>query len=503
MNTYIKTIALEGIATKEIDVEVHIANGLPSFNIVGMAEKSVSESKERLRAAFSSIGLGIPAKRITINLSPANIIKEGNHFDLPIAIALLSAMEIIEVENISEFIALGEISLNGTIKPCKGTFAAAIHAIKNSKGLIFPQKQSQDIEWIESIEALPAKHLQDIIAHFTGKGSLNLLTKGMQHQIQVKHYTDFAHIKGQENAKYGAIIAAAGGHNMLMVGPPGSGKSMIASAISSILPKPTSEEILEMSLIKSIVGKEDFSAISYQRPFRSPHHSSSSVALVGGGKKIMPGEITLAHGGVLFLDELPEFNKNVLETLRQPMENKEITIARANGHINFPARFQLIAAMNPCKCGHVNDPEKSCSKAPLCASEYQSKLSGPLLDRIDMIIHVPLIKVQEIEETKTSQPSHEILKIVENARNIQAKRFENIKGVYSNSDATTEIIEKIFALETKAKEALLRATEVMRLSTRTYYRLQRVARTIADIQNSTSIKKEHIASAISFKQNLI
>ena len=389
MLSRVYTVSFQGIEVLPVRVEVQIANGLPSFTIVGLADKAVAESRERVRSALSGLGLSLPPKRITVNLAPANIVKEGSHFDLPIALGLLSAMEIIPERSVSSFTIMGELGLDGTISGVTGILPAAIFANSLNQGFICPFSQGSEAAWSGISNILAASSLLELINHFKGLCTLPYPEK-LSPEVNTS-FLDIKDIKGQESAKRALEIAAAGGHNLLLIGPPGAGKSMLASRLPSLLPALTSKEILEVSMIHSIAGMIKEGRLVSNRPYRSPHHSASMVSLVGGGNKAKPGEVSLAHKGVLFLDELPEFQRSALEALRQPLETGSISISRANLHVSYPAKFQLVAAMNPCRCGYLGTPGQECSRAPKCGEEYQSNISGPLLDRIDMHIEVPSV----------------------------------------------------------------------------------------------------------------
>ncbi len=428
MIVHLGSLTFSGIDIIDVDVQVQISPGIPNFTIVGLADKTIGESKERVRAALSSIGLALPAQKILINLAPADLVKEGSHFDLAIACAILSSMKILPAEEIQEYLVIGELSLDGSILPVSGALPAAIGALARNKGLICSKSNGQEAAWSGNNNILVAGNLIELVNHF--KGSQILSSPELEIDTTIINYPNFKDIKGQKAAKRALEIAASSGHNLLMLGPPGTGKSMLAQCIPGILPKMQPEEILECSTIASVAGKLANGKISRARPFRTPHHSCSIAAMVGGGvgKRVKPGEISLAHNGVLFLDELPEFPPNVIESLRQPIETGEILIARANSHIKYPANFQLIAAMNPCKCGYLSDPHKACSKAPKCGSDYQMRISGPIMDRFDLHIEVGSIDSYNYDliEDDTEEESGQIAYRVEMARNIQQTRYERI-----------------------------------------------------------------------------
>lgn len=509
----VDTVAFIGIEVQIVEVQLHLAaGGLPAFNIVGMANKSIAESKERIRAAFSSIGIAFPAKRITVNLSPSNLIKEGNHFDLAIAIALLAAMSVINTNEYKNYIVLGEIALNGSISKVNGALPSALKAKELNLGIICPYQNGYEANLSGNENILLPQNLIEIVNHLSNKKRLNTLIPQLQDEIQSNlhkdnHQEDLSDIKGQKLAKKALEIAAAGGHNLLMMGPPGTGKSMLARRINGILPPLTQEEQLEVSIIASITGSLNTKLIC-QRPFRDPHSSSSMPAIVGGGKSCKPGEVTLAHHGILFLDELPEFNRTVLEALRQPLEEKTITIARVNSHITYPANFQLIAAMNPCKCGYFNDINSNlqCRKAPSCAEDYQNRISGPLLDRFDMHINVPSMSALEINSLMQNKDcqEYETSKIVMHrvliARDIQKKRCidMNIK-LMINSQLNGDILKNAVKLDTGAQNLLQNAISKFNLSMRGITRVLRVARTISDLQNTTECTSMAIAEALSYR----
>jgi magnesium chelatase family protein len=497
MVSRISTFAFNGIDATEIDVQCQIASGQVSFIIVGLADKAVDESRERIRGVFASMGLSFPAKKIIINLSPADISKEGSHFDLPIILSLLTAMNILPQEQMANYFAMGEISLDGTIVSVSGALPAAITASTTNKGFICPIENAQEAIWASSdLDIIPARNIIDIINHFKG---ISIISKPEILKSQEKIiYPDFKDVKGQENAKRAAEIAAAGGHNMLMVGPPGSGKSMIASRIPGIMPELSSKEILETSMIYSISGGLKEGALITNRPFRSPHHNASMPAMIGGGTKVKPGEVSLAHNGILFLDELPEFPRQVLDSLRQPLETADVTVSRVKSHVTYPANFQLIAAMNPCKCGYLDDASRACSKAPKCAVEYQTRLSGPLLDRIDIHVEVPAQNPLLSFDKMTSESSEKIKQRVLNARKIQYERSGNEN--LTNSELEGQELERFCTLTEDAKDILQKGTEVLKLSMRGYTRVLRVARTIADLDSSEDILKKHMAEALSYRQ---
>ncbi len=497
MVAQIYTLAFQGVDVTDVEVQVHVSSGLPAFTIVGLPDKAVGESRERVRAALHSIGLSLPPKRITINLAPADLLKEGSHFDLPIIVGLLVSMEVIPAEDISDYLVMGELSLDGRIMPVNGTLPAAMGAIARNKGIICPEGNGGEAAWAGHISILAPGHLLALINHFKG---MQILPAPVQEYANTHyHYPDLKDIKGQESAKRALEIAAAGGHNMLMSGPPGSGKSMLASRLPGLIPELDVEEMLYVNIIASIAGNIADGKLQRMRPFRDPHHSCSMAAMVGGGRIVQPGEITLAHHGVLFLDELPEFSRNVLDALRQPIETGKVTVSRVNSHVTYPARFQLVAAMNPCRCGYLSDAERACNKAPRCGEDYQSRISGPLFDRMDIHIEVPAVNVLELERMTEGESSATVRERTLAARDIQKTRYKGT-GIRTNAEADGELLRNTAELELPAKELLHQAAEKMRLSMRGYNRVLRVARTIGDLEEVTILEKRHIAEALTYRQ---
>jgi magnesium chelatase family protein len=503
MVSKIRTVAFRGIDVLDIDVEVQIANGLPAFTIVGLPDKAVGESKERVRASLHSMGLSLPAKRLTVNLAPADVTKEGSHYDLPIALGLLSAMDVLPQDAIDGYLALGELGLDGSLRAVAGVLPSAIQAEVHGCGLICPADSGAEAAWAGDLDILAPKNLLQLINHFKGVQVLSRPTASLPDSPPPTQ-RDLATVKGQETAKRALEITAAGGHNLLMIGPPGSGKSMLASCLPSLLPLLSPKEALETSIIHSLAGSLPEGGLLRHRPYRDPHHSASQPALIGGGHRAKPGEISLAHHGILFLDELPEFQKATLESLRQPLETGETLVARVNYHVTYPARFQLVAAMNPCRCGYFGQPDEECTKAPRCAEDYQSKLSGPLLDRIDLQVDVPHLSIDDLSQKPAGESSLTVAERVRRARDIQSNRFAALGApdkMRLNANAEGKILEQICALEPAAETLMKNAAQKLKLSARSWFRMLRVSRTIADLDNGAdTISQRHVAEALSYRR---
>ncbi|MEM1021157.1 MAG: YifB family Mg chelatase-like AAA ATPase [Pseudomonadota bacterium] len=497
MVSQLRTMAFVGIEARPVDVQVHVASGLPAFTIVGLADKAVAESKERVRAALGAVGLALPPRRITVNLAPADLPKEGSHFDLPIALALLMALDVIAPEETERFVALGELGLDGALRPVPGVLPAAVGANAEDRGLICPAEQGPEAAWAGDIPVLAANHLMALLNHFKGRQMLSQPVATLA--PQPIYQRDLKDIKGQEAAKRALEIAAAGGHTLLMCGPPGAGKSLLAAALPGILPDLTPGEALEASMISSVAGTLTDGMISQTRPFRTPHHSASMAALTGGGLKVKPGEVSLAHCGVLFLDELPEFQRNALDALRQPLETGEVSVARANAHVTFPAKFQLIAAMNPCRCGHLADPEAACTRAPKCGLDYQSKISGPMLDRIDLHVDVPPVSAADLTLPPPAEGSTEVAARVRAARDIQMTRYKD-DSITTNSEADGPVLENASALDEAGQNLMQTAIAQLKLTARGYHRVLRVARTLADLAGEENVTRVHLAEALSYRR---
>ena len=501
----VATVAFEGIEARPIEVQVQISNGNVGFTLVGLGDKAVAESKERVRAALTASGLALPARRLTVNLAPADVPKEGSHYDLPIALAVMAAIGAIPADALAGHTILGELALDGSVTAVAGVLPAAVAANARGHGLICPFDCGPEAAWASSdLEILAPRSLIQLANHF--KGTQVMLRPRPATRTIAGGLPDLRDIKGQESAKRALEVAAAGGHNLLMSGPPGSGKSMLAARLPSILPPLSPHELLEVSMIHSVAGALAGGELTDRRPFRAPHHSASMAALVGGGAQARPGEASLAHQGVLFLDELPEFQPQALDSLRQPIETGEVAIARANHRVVYPARFQLIAAMNPCRCGHGNDPGYACKRQPneRCLATYQARLSGPLLDRFDLRIEVPAVSAADLMLPPPSEGSLQVAARVLAARQRQVARYAAIglPHVGTNAAAPPNVIETVAELDASGASLLRDAADRLALTARGFHRVLKLARTLADLDGTDSVGRVHLAEALSYRNLL-
>lgn len=497
MLSRITTIAFRGIDAVPVDVEVQVAPGSVAFTIVGLGDKAVTESRERVRAALSATGLSLPPRRITINLAPADLPKTGSHYDLPIALGLMIALGALPAEAAEDYVVLGELGLDGRIVGVAGVLPAAVGANALHKGLMCPAANGAEAAWAsDDMEILAPPSLSALMNHV--RGTQSLARPSPQLRSPPGALPDLRDVKGQESARRALEIAAAGGHNLLMIGPPGSGKSMLAERLPSILPELEAKTLLEMAMIRSLSHHLGGGELSARAPYRAPHHSASMAALIGGGPKAQPGEVSMSHGGVLFLDELPEFAPQVLDALREPLETRHTMIARATHRVSYPARFQLIAAMNPCRCGRAGEPGHSCKRGKACEADYQGRVSGPLLDRIDIFIRVPAVSPSDLR-APAGEASATVAARVRAAREIQRARLEGYGGTALNAECSAEVLGEMLLADADALALLDRVASERRISARGYHRTQKVARTIADLDASDTVTRRHVAEALAYR----
>lgn len=501
----VNSMAVVGLDSYPIEVEVDISRGLPGFNIVGLPDKAVEESKERVRSAIKNSGAQFPMQRITVNLAPADLKKAGPAYDLAIALGILLADKQLPItDELKQSLFLGELALDGSLRHIAGVLPIVIEAAKKYQAVFLPQVNAPEASLIKNINIMPVKNLSDLILHFRQEKNISFYKPDytLETQRQDTEF-DFAYIKGQEQAKRALIIAASGGHNILMSGSPGSGKTLLARSFATILPAMTQEEILEVTKIYSIAGLLPHDTpLMLERPFRAPHHTASHIAVVGGGAWPRPGEITLSHRGVLFLDEFPEFPRTVLESLRQPLEDKIVTVSRAQGSLTFPANFMLVAAQNPCPCGYYGDSAKQCTCSTHQIIKYQKRVSGPLLDRIDIHLEIPRVKIEKLTKDEISTSSHDIKKQISACRKIQYKRLSKLKRsqqIFTNAEMNQQNIKEFCTLSKQSKTLLTQAMQQLNLSARSYYRIVKISRTIADLDGSDIIKSSHIAEALQYR----
>lgn len=501
MVTTTHTVAFEGVEARRVEVQCALGPGLPGFAIVGLPDKAVSEARERVRAALAALSIALPSKRITVSLAPADLPKEGPHFDLPIALGLLAAIGVLSAEDVLDVVSLGELGLDGRVRPVPGALHAALMAAQDGRSLLCPKANGAEAAWVGAAAVCGLGTLAEAIGHLSGDRLIEPAQPGRLEgpRQAATSALDLADVKGQVRARRALEVAAAGRHHLLLVGPPGNGKSMLAARLPGILPDLTPEEALETSMIHSLAGALEEGGIARQRPFRQPHATASMVAMTGGGRHAHPGEMSLAHNGVLFLDELPEFSRSVLEALRQPIETGRISVARARAHVQYPSRFLLVGAANPCRCGHLADAARACARVPRCGADYLGRISGPVMDRFDLRIEMPAHDWRDAAHAPSGEPSSAVAARVTAAHALQADRFATHPAVRANAEAEGRLLEEIARPDAEGQALLLRAAERFGMSARGYHRVLRTARTIADLDRSPAVRLPHLAEAISYR----